>query len=210
MNNPNSSRLLLVAIIISLLNTSCTKIFTSMYGMKTAKYLNEDEIYHHAKKYNLPAENCFQTDSSFLNFIFSLDTAKYAVQIQNHFQSLKVLYYNNVGFMQAFHVNCYTGGFPNLNWNKNGAFDVFLPKQQADLDSILPLSKHLSYIRPLSKAKAFSVSDYDYVVFVFWSRHMGRQSRRFIKIINRNVNLASDQKVKVLYINNDNIEAMVQ
>jgi hypothetical protein len=199
----------LVAIAISSLNIGCTKVFTSMYGMKNTRYLNEDEILNYAKKYNIPVENCYQADQSLMKYIFSLDTANYAVQIQNHFQSLKALYYNSDGILQSFHVNCYTGGFPNLNWNKHGAFDVFLLKQQAVLDSILPLSKHLSYIKPLSQTKKFNVNDYDYVVLVFWSRHMGRQSKRFIGVVNKNVNLGNNYKVKVLFINNDNIEAIL-
>lgn len=207
MKKNTSFNLLLCFLFLTTFNIGCTRVFTSIYGMNNPKKMSEEEIYRSADKQNIPVEDCYELDYSFLNYIFSLDSSKHARSTQNHFQSLKVIYYNREGNMQSFHVNCYTGGFPNLKWNKGGIFDMFIPSQQAPLDSVLPLSKHLTYLRPLSKTKSFSPGDYDFVVLVFWSRHMGRQSKRFIELIQKNLQLANTKKVKVLYVNNDNVEA---
>jgi hypothetical protein len=104
-------------------------------------------------------------------------------------------------------VNCYAGGFPNLNWNRQGIFNEFIPKQQAPIDSLLTLTTQLNFLKPLSKSYLISTESYDYVIVVYWSRFMGRQSKRFIRIIQKNIQLEKTKKVKIIYANNDNIFA---
>ena len=62
-------------------------------------------------------------------------------------------------------------------------------------------------MNPLSTTQKFNSTDFDYVVVVMWSRFMGRQSKRLINLVQDNVNLAGNNKVKVLYVNNDDIFA---
>jgi hypothetical protein len=41
-------------------------------------------------------------------------------------------------------------------------------------------------------------------VVVFWTRFMGRQTKRFVETVQQNVNLSKGKAVNVIYINNDN------
>ncbi len=188
-----------------LFTTSCTKIFMGAYGIKESKPLSDQQILKYSAKFNIPEASSFKLDSSYLAFVFSLDTAKFKAQQKNHYQPLQVLYYDPSGKLLSFHINCFAGGFPNLNWNRNATFETFLPKQQAPLDSILPLEKHLPFLVPVnSQQHNFENSDFDYYVIVYWNRYMSRQSKRLINYVQENAKLSEGKKVKIIYANNDN------
>lgn len=195
-------RCLLICLAFTLSN--CTALFTGLYGIKTPKHVDTRTILRYAKKYNIPHNLCYALDSSYTGFLKSLDTSRFQLQVKNHLQPLQALYYNKSGQLQSFQVNCYAGGFPNLNWNRNGNMAVFPPKQQAPLDSIVPLDEHIRHLVPLAAKTAPVNGAHDWVVVVHWSRFMGRQSKRFIRIVQQNRQLAGTQQVKVLYVNSDN------
>ena len=185
--------------------TSCTTIFTGLYGMKKIKTIDEKTIVRYSKKYNIPIADSYEIDTSYFSFLFSLDTTQYKAQIKNHYQPLQALYFDKTGQLQSFQVNCYAGGFPNLNWDRNGIMTTFPPKQQAPLDGILSFEKQLTYLRPLSNIDNISADRYDYIVVVYWNRFMGRQSKRLIRFVQDNSKLAKEKKVKIIYANTDNI-----
>jgi len=176
-----------------------------MYGMKKTKTVDETNIARFAKKYNVPESDNYELDTAYFSYLFSLDTTKYKYQIKNHYQPLQALYYDNSGQLKSFQVNCYAGGFPNLNWDRNEIMTTFPPKQQAPIDSIVPLETHLKYLKPLSQTENIQTDHYDYIVIVHWNRFMGRQSKRLIRFVQDNSKLATDDKVKIIYANNDNL-----
>lgn len=177
------------------------------FGMKKMKELSKDEILKQGSKYNIPENDSYELDSSYVDFLFSLDSIKFKKEQKNHFQPLQALYYDQTGQLKSFHINCNAGGFPNLKWNRFGTFDEFIPKQQTPLDSILPLQKHLNYLVPLNDKSTITKNDYDFVVLVHWSRFMGRQSKRLIKIVKENAAQNKNYRIKIIYLNNDNIFA---
>ena len=63
--------------------TSCTTIFTGMYGMKKTKTVDEKTIARFAKKYNVPATDNYELDTAYFSYLFSLDTVKYKQEINN-------------------------------------------------------------------------------------------------------------------------------
>ena len=184
---------------------SCSTILTGIYGIKKIKSINKNTIVRYAKKYNILSTDSYELDASYFIFLTSLDTIKYKSQIQNHYQPLQALYYNNSGYLKSFQVNCYAGGLPNLKWNVNGIMSAFPPKQQAPIDSIIPLETQLKYLNPISPSFKLSVDSYDYIVIVYWNRFMGRQSKRLIHIVQENCKLEKEKKVKIIYANTDNI-----
>lgn len=184
---------------------SCSQVLNGLYGLKTIKRVDEKNILHYAKKYNIPPSDCYVLDSSYISFLNTLDTILYKGQRQNHLQPLQALYFDSEGKLKSFQINCYAGGFPNLNWDRNEIMTSFPPRQQSPLDSVISLDTQLSFLRQLPQTQKFTNESYDYIVFVFWSRFMGRQSKRLIKIIQDNAKLASDKKVKIIYVNNDNV-----
>lgn len=191
-------------LLVTLISTGCTTLFTAAYGIKEAKPVDEKTIVKYAKKYHIPIADAYQIDSTYLYFLSSFDTAHFQEAIQNHYQPLQALYYDKSGKLISFQVNCYAGGFPNLNWERNNAMKTFPPKIQAPLDTIVPLRKHLTYLLPLTTTTPFSLNDYDIVTIVHWNRLMGRQSKRLIKLVQTNSKLAK-QRVKVVYVNTDNL-----
>ena len=198
-----NSLVILVTTAIGL--SSCSTISSGIYGIKKLKPVDEKTILHYSEKYNIPASVSYELDTSYITFLATLDTTQYKEERKNHYQPLQALYYNQAGQLQSFQINCYAGGFPNLNWDRNEIFSTFPPQQQAPVDSILPLGTLLHYLQPLSQSKEFTAEDFDYVVIVFWNRFMGRQSKRLIRFVQDNSNLALDQNVKIIYVNNDNI-----
>ena len=128
--------------------------------------------------------------------------------VQNHYQPLQALYFNNKGILESFQINCYAGGFPNLNWDRDSILTTFPPKLQAPLDTILSESLLLSFLKPMPKSAELKLGDYDYVVYVFYSKFMGRQNKRFINYIQENNKLSNEKKIRVVYINMDNAIAL--
>jgi hypothetical protein len=199
-------QLTLAFAIICMLN-SCGTIFTKMYGMKKVRPVDEKEMIRYAGKFKIPADAVYELDTSYVSFLLALDSVKYADQKKNHYQPLQALYYDKSGQLVSFHINCYCGGFPNLNWDRNNCMAAFPPGQQAPVDSIVPLFTQFNYLKPLPYTQPFSIMEYDYVLVVYWSRFMGRQSKRLIQTVQENSKLAGNKRVRIIYANNDNIFA---
>ena len=176
-----------------------------MVGIKRNKIVYEKDIYKLENKYHIPKEDGYQVDTSYSKFLFSMDSSKYKVQIKNHYQPLQALYYDQKGTLKSFQINCYAGGFPNLNWDRDSILSTFVPKQQAPLDSLISLEQLMNQLKYLSKTQNFNKNDYDFVVVVFWNRFLGRQSNRLIHFVQENAKLASNKRIKIIYVNNDNL-----
>lgn len=176
-----------------------------MYGLKNPKHLDNLSITKIADKYDIPEKNLFVLDSSYLSFLFSLDSIKYKKQMKNHSQPLQVMYFDKSENFISYYINCYAGGFPNLKWNRNGILNTFVPKTQTPLDSVISFRQHLKYIKTLNnKSVPSDTLNSDYYVIVYWNRFMGRQSKRLIKYIEENIKLSGNKKVQTFYVNTDN------
>lgn len=187
---------------VALIFSRCVNL---IYGLHDTKALDKKEIVELSLKRKIPPADNFELDTMYLMFLNKVDTFKYKnSERKNHYQPLQALYYNKAGGLDAFIINCYSRGFPNLKWNRKGILDTFVPKKQAPLDSILPLFEHLKYMKPLPGAQRFNFGQDDYTVIVYWSYFMGRQSKRLNKAIQKNVQLAKGKKVRVMYVNTDN------
>jgi hypothetical protein len=191
-------------VILFFMLQSCSSLLLKTYGLKTMKPLTAEEIIRQGKKYKIPASDAYELDSTYYTFVKSLDTSRYKQVQKDHFQPLQAIYYDKTSQMCAFHINCYCGGFPNLKWNRNGNFETFLPKQQAPLDSVFTLEKQLSFMQPLAHQETLTITPFDYVVVVHWSRYMGRQSKRLIALVQKNAGLTNRERVKIIYVNSDN------
>lgn len=177
------------------------------------KYLSQEDLGNFRKEFNLPEERTFRLDTNYILYLFSLDTAKYADEIQNHYQPLQATYYDNTGRLISFHINCYaSAGVPEgsaFNWNQQNAFASFVPRTVTPVDTILPLNKHLSFIKTFDykPIDTTGFATFDYTVIVYWSKHyFGAQNcKNLIKIVSDNVTLAGATKVNVIYVNSENI-----
>lgn len=180
--------------------TSCQTVLLRLYGVKNYKTVDEELIFKKAKQYNVPKDKMYYADSSYFAYFRSLDTTRKQVA-KDRQQPLQACYYDRAGNLISFQINCYAGGFPNLKWNRNGIFKTFVPKQQAPLDTLLSLDQHLEFISPISDETVIPVEEYDYVVLVHWTVLFGRQSKRLIRFVQKNAQLAGDKKVDIRYVN---------
>jgi hypothetical protein len=176
--------------------------------MKDMKAVSEQDIQLLSQEFGIPLEDSYELDTAYATFLLSHDKVLYKEQIKNHYQPLQALYFDKVGQLKSFQVNCNAGGSPNLAWDRDSILTTFPPKQQTTLDNLLTLQTQLKFLRPLKQTSKFNVGDYDYVVVIYWNRFMDRQSKRFIKFMQDNSELSKSTNIKILYANNDNIFAL--
>jgi len=177
-----------------------------LFGMNNPKVVDDITILQYAKTYGIPTEDNYELDTAYLTFLSSYDTA-YKTQIKNHLQPLQALYFNRSGQLRSFQLNCNAGGMTNLTWDRNKIMTTFPPKEQTPVDNLLSLDTQLKFLRPLSQMSKLTIDNYDYIVIIYWSRFMGRQSKRLIHFIQDNGKLAGGNKIRIIYANNDNIFA---
>lgn len=145
-------------------------------------------------------------DSTYYDFIFKLDTTHFKAQRKNHIQPLQALYFDSKGALVKYYINCYAGGFPQLKWNRNGNLNTFLPKDQAPVDTLMNLERQKSFLKPVdSETHAQFKMDADYYVFIYWNKCTKRHSKHLIKSIKGNIEKADSVKVKLIYVNYDNV-----
>ncbi|MES2589264.1 MAG: hypothetical protein V4622_09795 [Bacteroidota bacterium] len=197
--------LILTLLILAFHLTSCMSILQSIYGIKDPKIISDTEIIKSSKKFKVDQNTSYKLDTSYYSFIINLDTNLFKVQRKNHIQPLQALYFNSQGELVKFYINCYAGGFPNLDWNRDGNLETFLPKDQAPVDTILNLQKLVNFLRPVKTSTNQDFENQDYNVFVFWSKCTKRHSKRLIRSIKENISLAKSTKVKIYYVNYDNV-----
>ena len=90
-----------------------------------------------------------------------------------------------------------------MKWDRDEIMTTFPPKVQAPLDNLLSLDTQLKYLRPLAQTSKLVTANYDYIVVIYWSRWMGRQSKRFIHVIQENSKLSAGKNIKIIYVNKD-------
>ena len=129
----------------------------------------------------------------------------YRDAVNNHVQPLQALYFDRSGRLVSYHVNCYAGGFPNLKWNHDDAFSSFPPASVSPLDTLVSLQDLLPHVKtPAGETPTCQSSPVDYTVVVMWPVFMGRQSKRLIKTVKKNLETAPDMlRAELLLVNND-------
>ena len=173
------------------------------------RYLSEADLENFRKEFNLPKEKTFRLDTNYRRYLFSFDTTKYADQIKNHYQPIQALYYDRDQLV-SFHINCYAGidvsGKDDLNWDQENAFASFLPKSVVPVDSLLPLSKHLSFIKTFDNKPIDTTgfSAFDFTIIIHWGKKWrSNDSKNLINIVSNNANLAGKKRLNIIYVNSD-------
>lgn len=193
----------LVLLTLLLLLNACGK----MMGLKKLKPLPETAISKTAAAFGIPATDSYVLDSSSLTVLKEIYAGNPRA-LNDQLQPLQAIYYsaiNSFQFHDSWQINCYAGGFPNLQWDRDGRMEQFPPAQQAPLDSLLSLKKRMEFLRPVTGMIPFNSINFDYIVLVYWSRFMGRQSKNLIKTVQQNARLAAEKRIKIIYVNNDNL-----
>jgi hypothetical protein len=173
--------------------------------------LSSDDLEKLSQEFGLPKGHSFTLDTTYIHYLFSLDTLKYATEIKNHYQPIQAVYYNKQGRLISFHINCYAGiGVEDkkaFNWNQQNAFATFVPKSVVPPDSILSLQKHLHFLKTFDNKQidTSGFSTFDYTVIIHWCKKWRpNDSKNLCAIVKENSTLAKDKKVNILYVNDDN------
>jgi hypothetical protein len=187
--------------------TGCMTIVQSIVGIRDTNRLSDSQIEKASGAFKVDQKANYRLDTTYWTYIVNLDKTRLKAERKNHMQPMQALYFDSQGKLVKFYINCYAGRFfPNIKWNRNGNLENFLPKDQAPVDTILDLKKQVGYLRPVCPSTPERVEEnQDYYVFIYWNKSTKRHSKRLIKSIKNNVSKAKNTKVKIIYVNYDNI-----
>jgi hypothetical protein len=173
-------------------------------GMKKPHVPTDEEFYRFGEKWNMSIYFQQTLLPSYIDEIEKIDSINPKLA-KDLLQPIQAMYFDASGKLISYHINCYAGGYPNLNWNRNGKFDVFPAKTQAPCDSLMTLSWLLAHLKPV-EYPCVKMKDLDYTVVVFWSRWTGRQSRHLVEYVQKNLKLASKEtRIQIMYVNTDEV-----
>ena len=204
----------LFLLVFTCLLTSCNAVLTRMYGLRTRYEAVSDETRaDYARDYGVPLDEWYELDGTFAEYLIqhylagrdSAEQNLYRDAVNNHVQPLQALYFDRSGRLVSYHVNCYAGGFPNLKWNHDDAFSSFPPASVSPLDTLVSLQDLLPHVKtPAGETPTCQSSPVDYTVVVMWPVFMGRQSKRLIKTVKKNMETAPDTlRTSLLLVNDD-------
>ena len=193
---------LLLSLLLSF--SSCTPLVLRTMGMKKPHVPTDEEFYRFGEKWNMSIYHQQTLLLSFVDEIEKIDSVNPKLA-QNLLQPIQAMYFDSSGKLISYHINCNAGGYPNLNWNRFGNFDVFPAKTNAQCDSLVTLSWLLPFLKPV-EYPCVKIKDLDYTVVVFWSRFTGRQSRHLVEYVQKNIKLASkENRIQIMYVNTDEV-----
>jgi len=185
--------------------------------LNSCSHRNKNRVYTSSElesirqEFNLPKDKTFILSTSYLPYLFSLDSAKFGLEIKNHYQPIQAAYYDKTGRLVSFHINCYAFNENNdtttLEWNKKNAFDKFIPITSAPLDTIISLKKHLEFLKTFQNHTVDTsvLAKYDYTVIVHFSNvFRPNDSKNLIELVKSNTRLAIGKSVNIFYVNVDN------
>jgi hypothetical protein len=195
-------RLVYVSLLLSL--ASCTPLILKTMGMKKPHIPTDEEFYHFGQKWNMSIYFQQTLLPSYIDELDKIDSVNPKLA-KDLLQPIQAMYFDASGKLVSFHINCYAGGYLNLNWNKFGNFDLFPAKTNAPCESSVTLSWLLPYLKPV-EFPCVKMKDLDYTVVVFWSRWTGRQSEHLVEYVQKNIKLApKETRIQVMYVNTDEV-----
>lgn len=220
MPHNSRSKLYWFALVLLTCCCSCTRMILGTYGIRSVKPLSDKAIVRVAHRYGIEKESLYTVDSgNYYRFLRQIKKNKKQAGFSMSFtaggmiwgdgtahglgQPLQYLLFDRNGKLVSWHINCITGGWPNLKWNRNGNFDIFPPPAGTQIDSNITLELLQPYWRPVQHSGTTAQGDYTCVVY--WARFMGRQSRRLVHLARGNAaKVSPGMKITYLFVNDDN------
>lgn len=183
--------------------TGCSAI----YGVKSVKKNDIQKINSFLTENNYWGYHNYYLDEKYARYIkstFSND----GVLMKYFLQPLQAFYFIEKDSVSSYFVNCNAGGFPNLDWNKNGAFNAFPPIGQTKINRYFTLADIDPFLHqiPSEEISKNTLGIIKTRIIVFYSLIIQRQCKRFIDLIISNSKL-SKSTVEIYTINMDNLFA---
>lgn len=183
--------------------TSCSTVF---FGFRNPHKVSDVDIEEDARAWHIPLEDLYVNGSRKLYYCFYLQNKEgYQSLAKNHMQPLQALYFDEKGKMISWHINCLAdASLGHINWNNNHVMETFPPGQAAAPDTLLSFPYLQQMLRPLPGTKMDEKTHYDYTVVVYWNAFIRKASKKLIHAVKKNLALAGDARVRVLWVNNEN------
>ncbi len=188
-----------------LLLCSCLR---TLYGIRKPLPVSDAEIVRVAQQFRIPLDHLYELDSLQPFRIFRMQQLGYSNAAKRLHQPLQVMYFDEQGVLLSWHLNCHAMSFPNLKWNRHHAFMKFPPPGNCPLDSLLTHPILQAMMRPLFSKETRDLVSARYHVVIIWNQFMGRQSKRLVRLVQRNAAIHADKRIKLYYVNNDNYHSM--
>ena len=142
----------------------------------------------------------FWLDSAYLDYVvhhFGPDSQV----INNAAQPMQALYFDTAGRLVSYHVNCYVGGFPNLNWNKGNYFAQFPPRTRVPLPAPPTYEAMRTFLHPIRVTDSLpAIQQARPLIVVFWNYQLFRQSKNLIELVRKN---AAGSGAQLVLVNTD-------
>ena len=211
---------------IFLIISSCSPITKSILGVKEIKPISDDELIYYSKKNKISNEASYSIDTTM--FCSSFANNKELINNENALQDIiqplqiRMFKYNELIF---FHANCYADGGLKLNWNKYNSFNSYPPSDSLKIEvsgkkyktifnsirnyqlknnqSIITLESSLETLNPIFKQN-FN-SENEFVIMVYWSIFLNKQSKKLIQYITKYTHQHKDKKITLIFVNTDNV-----
>ena len=198
---------ILIAGMITLALSSCSLIVEKMIGMRKVREIRPDEYRRLLRRLEANPLDAYLIDSSYVNALWD-EIAKWDTgTVNRHCQPIQALYYGHGQYPEAWFINCYAPGFPNLDWNRGGLFDTFPPRTAVRSDSLLSFDKLRGLmLMPENQVSSLPLTGagQPYTVVFYWNRFLFRQCRRLHRHLKENLSI-HEGPVRIIYLNNDRI-----
>lgn len=202
--SPNIKIIILLFFLLT--HTSCMSIL----GFRQDKELSNKEIIKLSKRFSVPEDKLYVVKSKdFRDFTKSKASLK--KDRENIEQPNQIIVfdheYNNITNI----INCNVGGFPILKWNRFKGLDSIPIKQGYFYTTPIYLSKYEldNLIIPVVEKQINQIPTIkpQFYYYIFWSRVLFRNSKKMIKLINNNIQIAKKKNIHVdiIYIFSDSI-----
>lgn len=192
-----------------LLFISCNKLLVSIYGIDAKAFnedYNKDIVIKKGLEADLDVEKLYYLDSAFLNVL--IDSTKYTkVQVKNTLQPLQVYFVDSLGNDLTYLLNCFYGGFPNINFNKYGELDAFPTESDSSrlVNNVL-IKDRVPYIKNIKTDNQINLTENrKHKILVFYSETMGRQKKRMFKQVNVLFNKYDASVYELIHISLDQL-----
>jgi hypothetical protein len=197
--------LVLMLCLMCVLLSSCGKIMMAVYGVHNYDGYTAQQVDKAARKYGVQPKDAFIMDSLYYQRFGFAKKADIKGKVKDLFQPLQLRIYDTNGKLLAQYANCNVPpGLFNLNWK------VYLdtlppnPKYVSTNDTLrkVNLQTEFEYARPMYEQTRIASPTSKYYVVIYWSRFMGRQSKRLIKQVKKHY-LPYANQINYIYINTE-------
>jgi len=203
----NRTAWILFAAILLLIQSACSPIVEKLIGMRSMREIRPEEYRRLLRRLDANPADAYLIDTNYINTLWADIGKRDTGAVNRHCQPIQALYYGHGQYPEAWFINCYAPGFPNLDWNRGGLFDTFPPRTAVRPDSLLSFDKLKGLMLMPGNQMASPPATGEgqpYTVVFYWNRFLYRQCRRLHRHLKENLSLHPGP-VRIIYLNNDRV-----